>query len=256
MKNYKLIIKYDGSRYNGWQIQKETSETIQDKLENILSRMFEKPIEIAGSGRTDAGVHAYAQVANFHIDEKDIIKLQNRNSRAAEYAILKELNTYLPKDIAVLSVEEVDNRFHSRLSAKSKTYVYRINNSDISNVFERKYVYDYPEPLNVDNMQKAALLLEGTHDFKSFCGNPHMKKSTIRTIYSIKIEKTNNEILISYTGNGFLMKMVRIITGTLIEIGDGRRSVESIVSTLNAKNRENAGYTAPPQGLFLKEVFY
>lgn len=245
MKNYKITIQYDGTRYSGWQAQKSTPDTIQGKIEHVLSTFSGHPVEIMGSGRTDAGVHAVGQVANFHIEEE-----------FSKEAILEELNRFLPRDIAVTSIEEVDPRFHSRLSAVKKTYVYRIHTSSISNVFERKFVYDYNEPLDVEAMKKAASLLVGTHDFKSFCGNKHMKKSTVRTIYAIEVEELPNEIKISYTGNGFLMNMVRILTGTLIEVGDGRRSADSMLSILDAKDREAAGYTAPPCGLFLKEVFY
>jgi len=246
MKNYKLIIQYDGTRYSGWQVQNHTDDTIQGKIENVLSQLYQKQLSISGSGRTDAGVHAYGQVANFHVEEATF--------SCAE--ILANLNAHLPKDIAVLSVEEVDDRFHSRLSAKKKTYVYRIHTSPISSVFERKFVYNYPNSLDVDAMKEAASHLIGTHDFKSFCGNRHMKKSTVRSIYHIDFEVTDTEIRISYTGNGFLMNMIRILTGTLIEVGDGRRSPDSIPDILNALNRDAAGYTAPPQGLYLQEVFY
>lgn len=245
MTNYKMIIQYDGTRYSGWQAQKSTPDTIQAKIENILTAFAGHPVEIMGSGRTDAGVHALGQVANFHIEDE-----------FSKEEIHAALNQYLPRDIAVTSMEEVDERFHSRLSATRKTYVYRIHTSPISNVFDRKFVYDYFTPLNVDEMKKAASLLLGTHDFKSFCANKKMKKSTVRTIYSIDIEELPDELQISYTGNGFLMNMVRILTGTLIEIGDGRRSADSIPSIIDALDREAAGYTAPPQGLFLKEVFY
>lgn len=249
MKNYKLTIQYDGSRYSGWQVQKVTPDTIQGKIENVLAHLYERPVEIAGSGRTDAGVHALGQVANFHLENEEA-------SRYSSDEILAYLNEHLPKDIAITQISEVDERFHSRLSAQKKTYMYRIHTSNISNVFERKYMYDYPVPLNVEHMKAAAALLVGTHDFKSFCGNRHMKKSTVRTIYSIDFLEQNGELVIEFTGNGFLMNMVRILTGTLIEVGDGRRSPESMIEIIEAKNRDAAGYTAPPQGLFLKEVFY
>ncbi|MBE5890703.1 MAG: tRNA pseudouridine(38-40) synthase TruA [Lachnospiraceae bacterium] len=244
MENYKMIIQYDGTRYSGWQAQKDTPDTIQGKIENVLSYLFEQPIEISGSGRTDAGVHALGQVANFHAPKRDTQE------------ILSYLNAHLPKDIAVLSVSEVDERFHSRLSATGKTYFYRIHTGTVSNVFERKFMYDYPLPLDVNRMKKAASYLIGTHDFKSFCGNKRMKKSTVRTISAIEFEEKPDELIISFTGNGFLMNMVRILTGTLIEIGDGRRDPDSVPEVLHALDRDAAGYTAPPQGLFLKEVYY
>lgn len=269
MKNYKIIISYDGTRYSGWQVQKDVPDTVQGKIENVLTLLFEEPIEISGSGRTDAGVHAYGQVANFHISEDSIQRLMGsytqktgfQDERLAKKPTIEELihfdlNTHLPKDIAILSVTEVDERFHARLSAKKKTYCYRIHTGFVSNVFERKFVYDYPIPLNIDAMREAAEFLLGEHDFKSFCGNRHMKKSTVRTIYSIEIAQKEDEIILSFTGNGFLMNMVRILTGTLIEVGDGRRTPSSMADILEAKNRDAAGYTAPPQGLYLKEVFY
>lgn len=245
MKNVKIIIQYDGTKYNGWQVQGNTENTIQGKIEAVLERLTGHTVEISGSGRTDAGVHALGQVANFHIDE-----------HFSNEQIINALNNFLPEDIAVISIETVDDRFHSRLSAKQKTYVYRIHTGNIPNVFERKYMYDYKGELDVERMRVAAKLLYGTHDFKSFCSNKKMKKSTVRTIYSINIEEFAGEIKISYTGNGFLMNMVRIMTGTLIEIGDGRREPDCIPSILDSLSREAAGYTAPPQGLILKEVIY
>lgn len=245
MKNYKIVIQYDGTRYSGWQVQKCTPDTIQGKIEHVLETLAGHPVEIMGSGRTDAGVHALGQVANFHIEDE-----------FSKDEIFKALNRFLPKDIAVSSIEEVDDRFHSRFSAIKKTYVYRIHTGIVSNVFDRKFVYDYSEKLDVERMKKAAGYLVGTHDFKSFCGNKRMKKSTVRTIYDIDIEEKADEIVIIYTGNGFLMNMVRILTGTLIEVGDGRREPESMNAVLEAADREAAGYTAPPQGLILREVFY
>lgn len=245
MKNYKITIQYDGTRYSGWQVQKCTPDTIQGKIEHVLETLAGHPVEIMGSGRTDAGVHARGQVANFYMeDEFDKEK------------IFTWLNEHLPKDIAIRQIEEVSERFHSRFSAKSKTYVYRIHTGDFSNVFERKFVYDYKGKLDVKRMREAAKLLEGKHDFKSFCGNKRMKKSTVRTIYEIKIEELPGELRISYTGNGFLMNMVRILTGTLIEVGDGRREPDSMTQILKGLDRELAGYTAPPQGLLLEQVYY
>lgn len=245
MQNYKIVIQYDGTRYKGWQGQNSTDATIQGKIEAVLSAMTGETVEITGSGRTDAGVHALGQVANFHLHG------------TWECAQIRDyLNHYLPEDIAVTSVEMVDERFHSRYNAVSKTYRYRIHTGKIPDVFARKYVYDYQEPLDTERMKAAAALLIGTHDFKSFCGNKKMKKSTVRTIYEIRIEKTEQEIQIFYTGDGFLQNMVRILTGTLIEIGDGRRNPEEMTEILQNKNREAAGYTAPACGLALLEVNY
>lgn len=245
MKNYKIIIQYDGTRYKGWQVQKSTDMTIQGKLQAVLSEMTGQEIEVIGSGRTDAGVHAYGQVANFHVP--DCFKKQE---------ILEYLNHYLPMDIAVISIEEVDDRFHARFNAVSKTYAYRIHTSTIPNVFERKYMYTYTEGLDVSAMRKAANLLLGTHDFAAFCGNKKMKKSTIRTVTSIIIEEKDHEIEISYTGDGFLQQMIRIMTGTLIEVGNGTKNPEDISQILESKVREYAGYTVPPEGLALCHVAY
>lgn len=245
MNNYKITIQYDGTRYRGWQSQNTTDETIQGKLMEVLTRMAGEEVAVIGSGRTDAGVHARGQVANFYL------------ARAWDAEEVQEyLNRYLPEDIAVIHTEKVDERFHSRYQAKSKTYLYRIHTGKVPEVFERKYVYDYQTPLAVERMRKAADLLVGTHDFCSFCGNKKMKKSTVRTIHELRIEKDGQEIRLYYTGDGFLQNMVRILTGTLIEIGDGRREPEEILTILAAKDRKEAGYTAPACGLTLLEVRY
>ncbi|MCI5872893.1 MAG: tRNA pseudouridine(38-40) synthase TruA [Clostridiales bacterium] len=245
MNNYRITIQYDGTRYRGWQSQNSTDETIQGKITEVLSRMSGEDVAVIGSGRTDAGVHARGQVANFYLSNAwDVEEMQDY------------LNRYLPEDIAVTQAEKADERFHSRYQAKSKTYLYRIHTGRIPEVFERKYVYDYQAPLCAERMKKAAELLIGTHDFRSFCGNKKMKKSTVRTIYDICIEESEQELRIFYTGDGFLQNMVRILTGTLIEIGDGRREPEEITEILEAKDRERAGYTAPACGLTLLEVVY
>lgn len=245
MKNYRIVIQYDGTRYRGWQSQNSTDETIQGKIAAVLARLSGEEVQVIGSGRTDAGVHAMGQVANFHM----------RGNHTTD-EIRDYLNQYLPEDIAVSLVEEVDERFHSRYQAMDKTYLYRIHTGLVPEVFERKYVYDYKIPLSVERMRQAAALLVGTHDFKSFCGNKKMKKSTVRTIYDIRIEELAQEIRIYYTGDGFLQNMVRILTGTLIEIGDGRREPEDILRILEALDRAVAGYTAPACGLTLFSVSY
>lgn len=245
MKNYKITVSYDGTRYKGWQVLKSTDATIQGKLQMVLSALAGHSVEVIGSGRTDAGVHAIGQVANFHLDE---------HFSAEE--IFEDLNQHLPEDIAVTKIKEVDDRFHSRYQAVEKTYRYRIRTSPVPNVFERKFLYQYGQTLDVDKMKKAAQALVGTHDFASFCGNRHMKKSTVRTIFSIDLVERDGEIEILYCGNGFLQNMVRILTGTLIEVGRGERAPESMPALLKAKERKQAGYTAPPQGLRLEKVTY
>ena len=265
MQNYKMTIQYDGTRYQGWQRLKDSDKSIQGKIEEVLTRMCNHKVEIHGSGRTDANVHAIGQVASFKIEtEKTCEEIQDY------------LNTYLPEDIAVVDVCEVDERFHARLTKCRKTYLYRINNANISNVFERKYVYNVPERLDIEKMKKAASYLIGEHDFVGFSSLKKVKKSTVRRIYECRVTPHppqavplplegkaygrstggNNEIDIYITGDGFLYNMVRIIVGTLIEIGKGERKPEDILKVLESKNRTDAGFTAPGQGLILYEVRY
>ena len=243
--NYKLVLQYDGTKLNGWQKQGNTDNTIQGKLEAILGRMYGQYVEIHGSGRTDAGVHAFGQVANFHASANFSLE-----------EIKSTLNEYLSKDIRVLKVDTVDERFHARLTAKAKTYEYRIDNGEVADVFQRKYVMREENPLNLETMREAAGYLVGTHDFKTFCANKKMKKSTVRTIYSIDIEENNGIVSIKYRGNGFLYNMVRILTGTLIEVGRGMRNPEEMKEIIEAQERGAAGFTAPAQGLYLVEVEY
>lgn len=243
--NYKLLLQYDGTKLNGWQKQGNTDNTIQGKLEAILERMYGEPIEIHGSGRTDAGVHALGQATNFHAPAK-----------FSPEEIKQILNEYLSKDIRVLKVDPAEERFHARLTAKGKTYEYRIDNGETANPFTRKYTMREEQPLDLEAMRKAAAFLLGTHDFKSFCANKKMKKSTVRTITKIVLEEKDGIVTIRYTGNGFLYNMVRILTGTLIETGRGLRKPEEMREIIEAQDRGAAGFTAPAQGLFLVEVDY
>ena len=244
MRNLRLDICYEGTRYHGWQRLSGTDSTIQGKIETALSRILGENIEISGSGRTDAGVHALGQVANFHCES---------NMPAGE--ILSNLRKYLPEDIGIYSCKEVSPRFHARLNAKEKTYLYRIWNSENPCVFERKFVAVFPEKLDLDAMREAAAHLCGEHDFAAFCGNPKFKKSTVRFVRSIEILLCGDELRILVTGNGFLHSMVRIIVGTLIEVGRGQRQADSIPALFGAKRAE-AGFLAPAQGLCLQEVYY
>lgn len=261
-QNYKMILQYEGTRYNGWQRQGNTSDTIQGKIEAVLGRMAGEPVEIHGSGRTDAGVHAAGQVANFYLPgELEIPPVPEIGKCAGATRadqIREYLNAYLPEDIAVLSVEEVPERFHSRLNAVKKVYAYRIETGRRKNVFLRRTMYGLGQPLDLDAMEEAALMLIGTHDFKSFCGNKKMKKSTVRTIYSIDIRQDfgTGGVTLRFTGNGFLQNMVRILTGTLIEVGLHKRSWQSMREVLEAQDRQAAGFTAPAEGLCLEHVFY
>lgn len=245
MRNFKIILQYDGTRYQGWQRQVSTENTIQGKLETLLSKMCETSVEIQGAGRTDAGVHAYGQVANFHIDTDQTPK-----------EIMEYMNSYLPEDISVISCEEVSERFHARLWAKGKIYQYRIWNSDQKPVFNRKYVHQVPGNLDMKAMQQAAALLLGTHDYQSFTSTKRGKKSTVRTVDKIDIVQNGEEIVFTFQGNGFLYHMVRIMMGTLIETGLGIRKPEEIPLILEAKDRSKAGHLIPGNGLTLVKVLY
>lgn len=244
MKNYRITVQYDGTKYNGWQKQGNTPNTIQEKFEDVLSRMCSCSVEIFSSGRTDRGVHALNQTANFKC---------NTDKSALE--IKDYLNQYLPQDIKVTNCVETDMRFHSRLSAVSKTYEYTIA-TEKPDVFMRKYVYyPYVTPDAV-KMEKASEKLLGTHDFAGFSSLGKTKKSTVRTINSILVTKDEGIIKITINGNGFLYNMVRIIAGTLYEIGTGKKD-ESVIDTIfETKSRENAGITMPACGLKLVEVNY
>ncbi|HAS72845.1 MAG TPA: tRNA pseudouridine(38-40) synthase TruA [Clostridiales bacterium UBA8960] len=242
---YKMSISYEGSRYKGWQRLKTSRDTIQEKIEFVLSRIFECSIEIHGSGRTDAGVHAYNQIASFKAER--VIECE---------WLKKEMNRYLPEDIVILSVENVHESFHARFNAKKKVYTYQVWTKETPPVFERHFVYDIQsKPLDQDLMKRASKRLVGTHDFKGF-STDKTKKSTIRTIESIEFLEEDRVLKIIVTGNGFLYNMVRIIVGTLLEVGYGIREAETITEVLNSGVRSQAGETAPAKGLFLTEVIY
>ena len=244
MRNIRLLVCYDGTRYKGWQRLPGVDNTIQGKLEQTLSKLLGEEIEISGSGRTDAGAHALGQVANFHCE-----------SELSCEEILSGLRRYLPEDIGIESCQEARERFHARLNCKSKTYRYRIWNSDKPCVFQRRFVYVMPEQLDIEKMRQAAGHLVGEHDFSAFCANKKMKKSTVRRIDDITINTDGEELVLTFTGDGFLYNMVRIMVGTLLEVGLGKRSVQSIPALFGGK-REEAGYLAPAQGLCLMEVSY
>lgn len=242
--NYRFLIQYDGTRYDGWQRQKTTQNTIQGKLEQVLSRMTEVPIEVKGASRTDAGVHARGQVANAHLPE----------GWTAE-EILSYVNQYLPEDIAVLEVKEVSDRFHSRLNAGAKTYLYRVSTNEIRNVFERKYIYPLNQSLDLDAMRNAAQWLVGEHDFQSFCAKK-MKKSSVRRLDEIRLDQKRGELRMTFTGSGFLYNMVRILAGTLIEVGLHQRDADTMPELLAKRARAYAGFTAPAKGLTLMKILY
>ncbi|GAA0705103.1 tRNA pseudouridine(38-40) synthase TruA [Paraclostridium ghonii] len=245
MRNIKITIEYDGSRYKGFQRLNDSENTIQGKIESVLSKMADEKIEIIGSGRTDMGVHAHNQVANFKTSSNLSIKKIN------EY-----LNKYLPEDIVIKKVEEVEDRFHSRYNVKQKVYLYKINNSKTQDVFLRKYSTHIEKPLDIELMKKASEYLVGEHDFTSFASSKSKKKSNVREIYSITINKNKDIIDIFVEGNGFLYNMVRIIVGALIDVGLHKKTPEDVKIMLDKKDRSEASDTAPAKGLYLYSVKY
>ncbi len=245
MKKYKMTIGYEGEKYRGWQRLKNSDLTIQGKIEGVLSKHFGENNEIQGSGRTDAGVHAACQIADFTTE------------KAVDCdALMFTMNKFLPEDIAIYSIEPVDIRFHSRFSAVEKTYQYRIWKASYPPVFQRRLVYVYEgKKLEVLKMKKASKTFIGTHDFRAFSSDK-TKKSTVRNLKSITFEETDEEIIINLTADGFLYNMVRIIVGTLIEVGNGSRPDTEIEALFEDKVRMKAGFTAPAGGLCLMNVKY
>ena len=239
-----LTLRYDGTAYHGWQVQ-PNAVTVQQTLQDAVEAVTGVRAGITGCSRTDAGVHARMQVCSFRAD-----------TELSPAELLEGIRRYLPDDIGAESLELPPPRFHARLNCRRKSYVYRIWNSAEPNVFERKYLYFFPQALDADAMRRAAALLCGTHDYTAFCANRHMKKSAVRTVESIDIERIGGELRLTLTGDGFLYNMVRIIAGTLIEVGSGRRRAEEMPDILASLDRGRAGFTAPPQGLFLWNVEY
>jgi tRNA pseudouridine38-40 synthase len=250
-RNFKMTIRYDGTRYQGWESQPGVEMTIQGKIEKVLSRMIEEessseePVKLMASGRTDAGVHALGQVANVHLD-----------TTMSAVDIQSYMNQYLPEDIAIEDLKDASERFHARYNALGKTYRYTCYYGDSKPVFDRKYVTVLDQQPDIKKMRQAAEYLIGTHDFKSFCANPRMRKSTVRCVDSIEIEKDGPYIRMYFHGNGFLQNMVRILSGTLLEVGFGNMTPQRVGEILEAKDRKLAGPTAKAQGLCLMQVDY
>ncbi len=244
MKRFKLTVAYDGTRYCGWQIQPKDI-TVEGILNQTLSKLLREDITVIGASRTDAGVHAMGNVAVFDTD-----------STIPANKIAYAVNQWLPEDIKIQHSEEVAADFHPRKTMCIKTYQYRISNCDFLNPLTRNYAYFVYKPLNMEKMKVAAEKLIGTHDFKSFCSTNTTVEDTVRTIYQISLSKSEDEIQITIQGNGFLYNMVRIIAGTLVQIGLGQNKYEDIETILLAKDRTLAGPTAPAHGLMLKSIEY
>ena len=244
MRNIKLIIEYDGSKFGGWQKQ-PTKLNIQGEIEQAIKEITGEEIELTASGRTDAGVHSLGQVANFKTNsEIEIDKIP--------YAI----NSKLKKSIVIKSAEEVEENFHARYNCKGKKYKYIINNSEQGTAIYRGLECHIPQKLDIEKMQKAIKYFEGEHDFKGFRASGTSSKSSVRTIYKAEVKQEGEKITIELTGNGFMYNMVRIISGTIVDVGLGKVMPEEIPQLIASKDREKAGKTLPPYGLYLVEVYY
>lgn len=253
MRNIQLIIEYDGSRYDGWQKAVTSAKNaasakggaIQEKIEEVLAKMEETPVELTGAIRTEAGVHAYRQVANFRTE-----------SKKKTYEIKQYLNRYLPRDIAVLEALEVNDRFHAAFNAKAFVFEYHITIGEVPSVFDRKYNYYCFKRPDIAAMKAAAGKLTGTHDFKAFSDNKRMKKSTVRTISDIDIYSSESEITITVTGDDFWPNMVRNLVGTMLDVGLGELTAEELPDIIASGDRERIGRAVDPKGLFLTDVKY
>lgn len=245
MRNIKIIVEYDGTKYNGWQTQKN-GQGIQEILTNAIHQVCGDVDKIDGAGRTDAGVHAFGQTANFFTECK--IPIKN---------IPNAVNVFLPKDIVVKASEEVNSEFHSRYSAKGKKYMYIVNNSSTRSALDFYREYYFPYEIDYKKVKKACEIFEGTHDFKGFMASGSAIKDTVRTIHKIQLKKRDDgRIIFNFTGDGFLYNMVRILVGTLLEVGLGKIEVEDLKNIILSKDRTKAGKTVPAQGLYLMEVYY
>ena len=244
MRNIKLIIEYDGKSFNGWQKQ-PNKLNIQGEIEKAIGEITGEEIDLIASGRTDAGVHSLGQTANFKTESSIPVE---------KFAIA--INSKLKRSIVIKKAEEVEEKFHSRLSCKKKTYRYIINNSIEGSAIYRNLETHIPQKLNVEKMKEAVKYFEGEHDFKAFKASGTSSKSSVRTIYKAELYQVGEKIFIELTGNGFLYNMVRIIAGTLVEVGMGKIEPAQIEEIIKKGEREMAGKTLPPNGLYLLEVMY
>jgi tRNA pseudouridine38-40 synthase len=245
MNNYKMVIAYDGSRYKGWQRLGDGENSIQGKIETVISRLLKKETPIIGSGRTDAGVHARGQVANFHCKKNLDVPM-----------FLGEVNYYLPEDISLVSLEKVAEDFHARFKAVTKTYRYYILQKEVHDPFVRKYSVHIPEFLDIEAMEEAAAYVVGEHDFTTFTNAKSKKKSMVRRIDRLDIFPEEDYLVLEFEGNGFLHNMVRRLSGTLIQIGLNQLKPKAMKAFLDAKDRQKVTYVAEAKGLFLESVTY
>lgn len=245
MRNIKLTIEYDGKNFGGWQDQPD-KVNIQGEITNAIKEITGEDVELIASGRTDAGVHALGQVANFHTDS-------NLETDRFPYAI----NAKLPKSIVIKSAEEVPDRFHARYNCKQKTYRYIINNDEFPSALDRYREFHVPYKLDIESMKSTLMYFEGEHDFKGFkSSGGNEKKTTVRILTKCELIQKDGKIIIELTGNGFLYNMVRIIAGTVVDVGLGKINCDDIPDIINSKDRTRAGRTLPPHGLYLVKVEY
>ena len=245
MRNIKLVIEYDGTKYNGWQSQKN-GVGIQELITNAIHQVTNEDIKINGSGRTDAGVHAFGQTANFFTES---------NIPADKFPVA--INSFLPKDIVIKSAEDMDMDFHARYSVKGKKYMYIVNNSKVRSALDFYREYHFGQELDYKKMKKASEYFEGTYDFRGFMASGSSVKDTIRSVTKVQLKKRDDgRIIFNFTGEGFLYNMVRIMVGTLIDVGLGKINPEDIPDIIKSKDRTRAGKTVPAQGLYLMEVYY
>lgn len=253
-RNFLLTIEYDGTGFSGWQRQPD-KPTVQGTLEKALSAVLGREIRVNGTSRTDAGVHAYGQRASFRGEfgipaDKLAFAVNNRLAGG-----MKGKN--IPGPVRITEVKEMPLDFHARFDAKGKTYIYRIRNCSVPDVFQRNYCYQIPQSLDVQAMAAAAELITGTHDFACFqASGGNERETTVRTVYQLEVLREGQDVYLAVTGDGFLYNMVRIITGTLVEAGLGKRDPASVAAVIESGDRKNAGHTAPPQGLYLKKIYY
>lgn len=249
-----LTIEYDGSEFSGWQRQPER-RTVQGELERVLSKVCGVPVQINGTSRTDAGVHALGQRASFKLQSgipTDKVKLAANNILAGGKNLASQVG-----DVRIIKVEEMPEDFHARFDSKGKKYRYVISNSHEQNIFRRKYCYQVAQTLDIDAMKNAAKHIVGTHDFACFqSAGGQERETTVRTVYSLDVFKSGQDVVIEIAGDGFLYNMVRIITGTLVEVGLGKRNPDDLIGIIESLDRTKAGHKAPAEGLYLVEVYY